>query len=144
MTAGKFWIQGNREFKKIFTLKTGYCFSRKQYQNSLLHVPRDLKHVKFQSLKIIFDESPEPFQNPYYDLVFCAHILIRVNDKSAFKVSNEAWIKLKIQKWAENCLNRYDRATLLMIILIDNQGFEEIFDVDEERDDWSQVHWIRF
>jgi hypothetical protein len=52
--------------------------------------------------------------------------------------------KLKIQKWAENCLNRYDSATLLMIILIDNQGFEEIFDLDEEKDDWSQVQWIRF
>jgi hypothetical protein len=30
-----------------------------------------------------------------------------------------------------------------MIILIDNQGFEEIFTIEEEKEDWRDVQWIK-
>jgi hypothetical protein len=60
--------------------------------------------------------------------------MIKVNGKSAFQINNENWIRLKVQKWKTDCLNRYERSTLLMIVPVDCQGFEEIFTLEEEID----------
>jgi hypothetical protein len=95
---GRFWIQGSREFKKNFTPKREVDFTKKQYQIYMLNIPHDLKHIKFQSFKIILSVSQEAIPNPYYDLVFGAHMMIRVNGKGDFKYNNEEWIYLKIQK----------------------------------------------
>jgi uncharacterized membrane protein YjdF len=96
-----------------------------------------------QQPKEIFKKRYESAFESCYALIFCVHFMIKVNEKSAFQINNEDWIRLKIQKWKTNCLNRYDNGTLLRIVLVDCQGFEEIFTLEEEID-WTRIHWIRF
>jgi hypothetical protein len=39
---------------------------------------------------------------------------------------------------------KYDEAEVLQIILIDYRDFEEVFDQEQEYQDWNLCYWVRF
>jgi hypothetical protein len=70
--------------------------------------------------------------------------MIKIKHNYNFVYNNDVGLYMKFQKWKDNCLERYDEAKLIMIVRINKQGFEEIYDKEEEYDYWDHMPWVDF
>jgi hypothetical protein len=138
-----FWLQKKQSSLKIATLSPIYTLSKKQFLLCQLGIPKELKHIPFQSLQINA-VSPVKIKDKSYKLLFCINKLVNTKYNRFFINNSQSGVALKIQSWEEEIKPLYKEAVIVRITLIDYRNFEEQYDENEEYGDWNLCHWVRF
>jgi hypothetical protein len=86
---------------------------------------KEVKNIKFQSIQIKTNQLPKINPNKTFKIHFCIYIMLCTKYNWRFNVINQTAVYNKRQQWSENCINKYEEATILEIILINARGEEE-------------------
>jgi hypothetical protein len=95
-----------------------------------MSIPKEMKHMKFNSLQII-KEDYRQYQERKYKLNFCINKLVNTKYNRRFNFNDSTAVAIKIQK----CMATHEKAKIIQIILIDYRGFEEVYYPEEEYQD---------
>jgi hypothetical protein len=138
-----FWLQKKQNSLKITTLNPIYTFNKKQFLLCQLGIPKELKHIPFQSLQINA-ASPMKIKVKSNKLLFCINKLVNTKYNRFFINNSQSGVALKIQSWEEEIKPLYKEAVIVRITLIDYRNFEEQYDEKEEYGEWNLCYWVRF